>query len=265
MSSIIRKLLNPLMGKKSLQGLFEKIHYLGLLGMNYNNIHFENNGELALVKYLERQLTQNNKENFVIFDVGANIGKYAEVLAAHFPSNATIYCFEPAKLSFEKLQEKFEQPNHVKCFQMGMGEGEAQLTLYTNKSLSGFASVYQRDLAHHQESMEIKEKIQVQSLDNFCSMHQITHIDFLKLDVEGHEIAVLKGAKQLLKDKKIKYIQFEFGGCNIDSRTYFRDFWHLLHEHYHLYRIVRNGLSPIKAYSEKLEIFSYANFFAMLK
>lgn len=265
MSAIIRKLLNPLMGKKSLQGVFEKIHYLGLLGMNYNNIHFEQNGELALVKYLQKQLTQNNQENLVLFDVGANVGNYAQVLAAHFPDKADIYCFEPAKLSFEKLKAKFEHIHHVKCFQMGMGEEEAQRTLYSNKSLSGFASVYQRDLAHHQESMEIQEEIQLQSLDNFCTAHKITHIDFLKLDVEGHEIAVLKGAEQCLKDKKIQSIQFEFGGCNIDSRTYFRDFWHLLNENYQIYRIVRNGLQPINNYNEKLEIFSYANFFAMLK
>ena len=75
----------------------------------------------------------------------------------------------------------------------------------------------------------------------------------------------LLGAAQMLKKKKIQFIQFEFGGCNIDSRTFFQDFWYLLKDDYQFYRIVRNGLQPINGYSEALEIFMTINFLLELK
>ncbi len=263
MSSFIRSLLKPLIGKKRFQTLFEKIHYLGLLGMNYNNAEFETNGELHLIQYLRKQ--SSTKTDMLLFDVGANVGNYAANLLESFGNKATIYCFEPSHLTFQALHRRFEQNPQIRCFHTGMGEENAQLMLYSNKDLSGFASVYQRDLAQHQEVMNQSEEVSIQTLDNFCNTQKISHIDFLKLDVEGHELAVLKGAKQLLKDKKIASLQFEFGGSSIDSRAYFRDFWNILNENYHLYRVVRDGLQPIQHYSEKLEVFAYTNFFAALK
>jgi len=263
MSKIIRTLLNPFIGKKSFQKLFENIHYVGLLGMNYNNAEFETNGELHLINYLQKET--DGQKDLVIFDVGANVGNYTENLLKAFQTQAKIYCFEPSKLTFEKVQERFKNSIQVNCFHAGMGEKEEQLTLYSDKDLSGFASVYQRDLAHHQQTMDMSEEISILALDGFCESNKIDWIDFLKLDVEGHEIAVLKGAEKMLSGKKIKYLQFEFGGCNIDSRTYFRDFWNILHQDYQLYRVAKNGLQPINQYSEKLEVFSYANFFAVMK
>ena len=50
-------------------------------------------------------------------------------------------------------------------------------------------------------------------------------IDLLKLDVEGNELLALKGLSDSIE--YIKIIQFEFGGSNIDSRTYFQDFYYL--------------------------------------
>jgi hypothetical protein len=69
----------------------------------------------------------------------------------------------------------------------------------------------------------------------------------------------------MLDENKIKAIQFEFGGCNIDSRTYFKDFWNMLHEKYYIYRILKNGLHEMPKYSEFLEIFHYSNFLAVNK
>lgn len=263
MIKTLRTFLNLFFGKKYLQRLFEQIYYIGLLGMNHNNANFENNGELHLIKYLQRKTAQNS--DLILFDVGANVGNYTQHLLGHFEDRTQIFSFEPSKLTFEKLQERFKDLSQVHCFQLGMGEKEAHLTLYSNEALSGFASVYEREIGHHHTMMQMQEEIYMQSLDNFCASHQIEKIDLLKLDVEGHEIAVLNGAEKMLKAKKIKYIQFEFGGCNIDSRTYFRDFWNMLHTDFNMYRVVRDGLQPIHQYNEKLEIFAYANFFAELK
>src|SRR6185503_14354274 len=61
------------------------------------------------------------------------------------------------------------------------------------------------------------ESIQVLTIDAFCDREEIYHIHFLKLDVEGHELSVLNGAKRMLDSGKISIIQFEFGPANIYS------------------------------------------------
>ena len=87
----------------------------------------------------------------------------------------------------------------------------------------------------------------------------------MKIDVEGNEFKALLGAKEMLNKKSVGAIQIEFGGTNIDSRTYFRDFWNLLHDDYKVYRILKNGLYEIEKYDEHLEIFTCTNYLFILK
>ena len=87
----------------------------------------------------------------------------------------------------------------------------------------------------------------------------------MKIDIEGEELNAFKGGAKMISDNKNKYIQFEFGGANIDSRTFFRDFWYLLSPKYNLYKITGKGLIPIKRYNENLEIFLMFNYLAELK
>jgi Methyltransferase FkbM domain len=75
------------------------------------------------------------------------------------------------------------------------------------------------------------------------------------VDVEGNELNVLKGASEMIRKGNIDFIQFEFGGTDIDSRTFFQDFYYLLKDNYKIYRIYRNGLDPIRQYNQTQEIF----------
>jgi hypothetical protein len=88
--------------------------------------------------------------------------------------------------------------------------------------------------------------------------------DVLKIDVEGHEIDVLLGG--LMSLENIKVVQFEFGGTNIDSRNFFRDFWILFEEkNFSIYRVTPEKLLKLEKYSEALEVFIYANYIALNK
>jgi hypothetical protein len=109
------------------------------------------------------------------------------------------------------------------------------------------------------------EQVDVTTLDRFCAEHQISAIDYLKLDVEGHELSVLRGAHDLLAADAIHLIQFEFGGCAVDAHVWFRDLYQLLNSHFRLYRLLRDGLAFLPQYSELDEIFVTTNFLAVLR
>lgn len=66
----------------------------------------------------------------------------------------------------------------------------------------------------------------------------------------------------MLASGAVDFIQFEFGGTNIDSRTYFQDFYYLLKDQYNIYRILKDGLFQITQYKEVYEVFITTNFLA---
>ncbi len=86
----------------------------------------------------------------------------------------------------------------------------------------------------------------------------------MKLDTEGHELEVLKGATGLISQDAIGVIQFEFNEMNVLSRVFLRDFYRLL-EGYYMYRLDSNRLVPLYRYSSENEIFRFQNFVAFNK
>ncbi len=66
--------------------------------------------------------------------------------------------------------------------------------------------------------------VKLSTLDSYCKNKNITQIDFLKMDIEGNEYKALLGACEMIENGAINSIQIEFGGCNVDSRTYFKDY-----------------------------------------
>jgi Methyltransferase FkbM domain len=102
--------------------------------------------------------------------------------------------------------------------------------------------------------------VAIARLDLFCRREGIESIDFLEVDAEGHELAVLEGAGAMLDGVQIAALQFEFGGTALDARVYLRDFFDLLSPRYTLHRLLSDGLWPIAEYGEQHEVFAYANY-----
>ena len=83
--------------------------------------------------------------------------------------------------------------------------------------------------------------------------------------MEGHEYSVFKGAETMLKKNSISVIQFEFGGCNIDSKISFQDLYYFLNNYnFSFYRMCKKGrLYPMPTYKEIYEIPLYQNIIAL--
>lgn len=215
------------------------------------------------MKYIQEKF--GNEAALTIFDVGGNVGNYSKSLSIFFNDKATIHSFEPSKKTYQIFLETTKNIQNIIPNNFGLSNHVQNQLLYTNCDGSGLASMYQRNLDHIGISMEKSEEIALSTIDNYCEANNLQRIHFLKLDIEGHELKALNGAKKMMDEKKIDFIQFEFGGCNIDSRTYFQDFYLLLKDNYKIYRILRNGLFEISKYKETYEIFTTINYLAIRK
>jgi FkbM family methyltransferase len=259
-----KKIVRAILGKKRFQNIFEYLFEISLKGMNYGNGgDFYESGELNALNYVKEKL--KSEKSLTLFDVGGNVGNYSKRLSEIFNTNSTIHSFEPSKKTFALFLETTKNNPSIIPNNLGLSDTESHQLLFSDKDGSGLASVYQRKLEHLGISMNMSEDIQLTTLDIYCKRNKIDRINFLKLDIEGHELKALNGAKEMINNKKIDYIQFEFGGCNIDSKTYFQDYYYLLKNNYKIYRILKNGISEITTYKEIFEIFSTINYLAIRK
>ena len=195
-------------------------------------------------------------------DAGANIGSWTKFLLQEFES-ATVILFEPSDIAFLELQKNLSGYSNLKFVNSGLGAKFEIRPLYTDFHGSGLASVHKRNLEHLDLFLNVTTEITIHSLDLYLYKNFPEFIpNLLKMDVEGFEMEVLKGAKETLK--KLSIVQFEFGGCNLDSRDYFKDFWNLFKElGFDVYRLAPSGLIHITKYSENLERFTTTNYFAI--
>lgn len=261
MKKIINNLLAKTFGKKRYQRLYEYLYYVSLSGMNMGaGGAINSSGEKQVIHFIRDNF--RDLDTVTIFDVGANVGHYSILLHDLFRENGRIFAFEPSKKNFEKLLATTKGMTNVSQFNFGFSNEDGRITLYGDQDESSWASLYQRRLDHINVKMNAIEEIELRTIDGFCKENNVTRINFLKIDVEGHELKVLQGAKDMIKAKGIDFIQFEFGGCNIDSRTYFQDFYYLLKDDFKIFRVLKDGLHPIPVYKEFYEVFQNTNFLA---
>jgi FkbM family methyltransferase len=218
-------------------------------------------------KSIFKKLKSLKQDSYCLFDVGANKGDFTKIILDFFNNNnIEVHSFEPSRTAFELLSNNIKS-DKVILNNKGLGKEAGVFPFYTDFPGSGTASLTKRKLDYLGVDFDYSEDVSIDTLDNYCFANDIKDIDLLKLDVEGHELDVLEGSKETLKRKMIKMISFEFGGCNIDTRTFLRDFYYLLNGFdFLLYRITPSGyFYPLDNYSEKLEQFRTTNFIAIRK
>jgi FkbM family methyltransferase len=200
----------------------------------------------------------------IIFDVGANKGEWTKAVLTLDPE--IVYMFEPQQSCVEKYLRPMES-GCCKVVDVAVGDREGDIDFYSPQEDAGNSSIYnRRDTCFAGQDFQ-RSKVRISTLDAFIEKMKIPRVDFLKIDVEGHELFVLKGAKNSIRDRLIRAISFEFGSAGVYSRVFFRDIWDFLTAHdYKIYRILPGGsLVQIDSYYEDLEHFrGVSNYVAAL-
>lgn len=262
-----RLFFRPFIKHPSLQRVWSRLHTVAVFAMNYGGGGLiETSGETWALSNIvpDRSIAAP-----VVFDVGANVGDYSLLVKRSMPS-AQVYAFEPASATYQQLVAHLNGSQGIKPYNIGFSDSEKTVELFSyeieGQQASLLSSIDQRQPTQVVEvSQAASEQVTVKTIDAFCEENAIERIHFLKLDVEGHELAVLRGARKMLETGSISIIQFEFGPANIYSRTFFFDFWTLLSGAYEIFRIIPAGIAPIRYYSEHLEIFLTTNYLAVRK
>jgi FkbM family methyltransferase len=211
----------------------------------------------------EVRLMQNilGRKPKLAIDIGGNVGDYTAELLQGTP-DVEVHIFEPSPLNIDKLTGRFSAANNVKVVPYGVSNSTGTATLYSNKPGSGLSSLTKRKLPHFNINFDHTDTVKIVRFEDYWKEQlKCRRIDIVKIDIEGHELPALEGFGEAIR--AVGVLQFEFGGCNIDTRTYFRDFWYFFRDiDFDIYRITPFGLESIDRYRESDEIFSVTNFIA---
>jgi FkbM family methyltransferase len=216
-----------------------------------NTPDFTRNGESAIVDFLAPKCS-------IVLDAGANKGLWS----AYFLNknvSVKILAFEPSSNAFNLLQAKFNLVSNITLIKKGLSDEEKQSIFFEEPDCGETSSV----VPQVSNRYSMKTEIQLTTVDRVIKEYKLPEIDFLKIDVEGLDLFVLKGASENLKAKKIKFIQFEYnsswafaGSTLIQALRFLEDYG------YKPYLLRSDGLYELN-YKRYGEYFRYSNFFAL--
>jgi FkbM family methyltransferase len=156
-------------------------------------------------------LSHSGYEIRTIVDVGANTGQSAIRFRAAFPA-ARIVSVEPIGETFQELVRRTEGLN-VECHRIALGSRRGQATMY----LTPFSTTSSL-VRPPQDELRGEEKVDVVTLDEFLRDNGISQVDLLKVDAEGYDLEVLRGAAKTLEERRVRFVMAEVGFHPGDDR-----------------------------------------------
>jgi FkbM family methyltransferase len=142
-----------------------------------------------------------NRDSIVI-DAGANIGTFA-VLAANLAPAGRVYAFEPVAGTFRILATNAGGYDGISCVQVGLGDARNTKNILVKADGNGDSTFEGTEYFNKLQDTSGKlESAPVVPLDWFVREHKIPHVDFIKIDTEGYEGKILKGAAETIRKWK---------------------------------------------------------------
>ena len=157
------------------------------------------------------------KQGMTFVDIGANIGYFSLLASSLVGDKGLVIAFEPNFKTYSNFKKTIENNSikNIKLYDCALGDWVGNALLYPNHEDKNNATATLVNVGQ-KEGYEIK----VNTLDNIIEKLDLKKIDYLKIDVDGYEPNVLKGASNALKSKIIKNIQLEFGCYLLKANNY---------------------------------------------
>lgn len=139
--------------------------------------------------HIVAEFVENIKAGNTCIDVGANIGHHAIIMSQAVKEGGIVYAFEPIPFIRTQMEESIVLNNikNIQIFSEGLSDAEGELNLNINEHNVGASS-----LVNPGDGVSLP--VQLKTLDSY----DFKNIDFIKIDVEGFEYNVLKGAESTI-------------------------------------------------------------------
>lgn len=235
MKKVILKTVMSILSRKRMLWLSDVFLKLGLWGIGVGNLYVTN---------FYKRLSKVLPTDITVVDVGAGEGNYISIVRSFFPG-VFVWAFEAHPVTYKRLKKRFigntsQENTHI--FGVGLSDAKRKAMIfdYAGSKGTGHASLEKEVIEKLWASEAEAYPVEVTTLDNIAEQHNISRIDILKIDVEGKELNVINGARQLLEKGAVQMIQFEFNKMNIITRTFMYDFIEVLPT-YDFYRVLYTG------------------------
>jgi FkbM family methyltransferase len=233
---------------------------------NNGDADFERNGERRFLDALFRYLRESGRAKLVLLDVGANVGAYTRLLlerASLLEGKVEVHAFEPAQESFESLRRGLSADGRVVLNRKAASNVNGTAPIFSDGSRSPLASLHRRDLAGLGLELGRTETVETIRLEDYLETRAIDHVDLLKLDIEGHELAAVEGLGSYLSGERLDFVQFEYGGTYLDAHVSLREIYGLFEgAGFAVAKVMRRGLD-VRPYLPWMDNFQYANYVAI--
>ena len=145
----------------------------------------------------------------VVFDVGANVGQSAKRYIARFP-HSSVFCFEPVAKTYRQLERNMRGNKQVRCFRLALGSSRGKGSMLSDGTSSMNHLLNETTVSANNRKIKT-ESVDILTLDDFCQTNDVNYISYLKVDTEGGDLEVLKGAENMLVKQSIDLVEVEAG------------------------------------------------------
>jgi FkbM family methyltransferase len=231
-----------------------------LKNVGTGNDNMYSNGEFLVAQNLI-------KRDNVVMDIGANRGRWTKMALTLAPLKK-IYCVEPISDMCREISQQFHYRPELRIVNAAVADTikDINFFFYANSpQMAELSNIFGRPEVEIKNGLDIQTAhIKSITIDHICNIEKLEHIDFIKLDVEGAEWLAIQGMKEMLEKHAIDHIQFEYGGCFVDSKATLKEMMQYLGAYnFTVLRIFPNGLIRFENWADEMENYLHSNYLAI--